>query len=300
MPKFLNRMKKGLLLLFIALTQMRPLRGEILEAPRIAVLESLLEQADRNTLVLWDVDDVLVQPTDAFYMEVPLRKRLYERIWLKYSKTERKALFSHFFLRREVMLVHPRVLEVLKGLEQKGIPCAALTAWWTGPYGSIPKMEDLRFQGLASVGISFAGSCPFNEQRFDALATAEGVPLIQQGVIFTALQDKALVLAAVLEGREKDFSKIIFIEDNISNLKAVEKLCRKLKIPFLGIHYTEAASRPLPQLEPAQEKERFRILEDEGLWLLDEELQERLEPDTSEKSSRKGVRGGLPPEVRRA
>lgn len=255
---------------------LQSLGAEMIKAPTVEVLESLLEGVDPQTLVLWDVDDVLVQPTHAFYMEVPVRKRLYERLWLKYSKAERKALFSHFFLRREVELVHPRLLVLLESLKQGGIPCAALTAWWTGPYGSIPKMEDLRFEGLASVGISFVGCCPFRNQSFTDLASQDGVPMVEQGVVFTALQDKAKVLEAVLAGCEKRFSKIIFIEDKLSNLKVVEKLCRKLQLSFLGIHYTQAADRPKPKLDAAFERERFRILEEEHQWLFDDELRDRL------------------------
>jgi hypothetical protein len=254
--------------------------AKICEAEHIDAVALLLDQADKDTLVLWDVDDVLIAPENAFFMDAPIRKRLYEKFWLKHSKQKRKELFSHFFTRRTVELVNPKVLDLLADLARRQVPYTGLSAWWTGPYGTIPCMEDLRFKSLREVGISFVATSPFKEDlSLSAFKSNEGTPMVKNGLILTALADKGSILEAVLEATQLKFARIIFIEDNRSNLKAVHKLCQKLKIDFLGIHYTEAKYRPLPPLNKAHEKKRFQILEQEGLWLLDEELEARLQDE---------------------
>ncbi len=137
--------------------------AKICEAEHIDAVAVLLEQADKDTLVLWDIDDVLIAPENAFFMDAPIRKRLYEKLWLKHSKQKRKTLFSHFFTRRTVELVNPKVLDLLADLARRQVPYTGLSAWWTGPYGTIPRMEDLRFKGLREVGISFLETSPFKE-----------------------------------------------------------------------------------------------------------------------------------------
>lgn len=236
-----------------------------------------LGDANTDTLVLWDVDDVLIMPSPTFFMEAPLRKRLYRKLYIQYSKEERKVLFSHFFERRAVELVNPKVLDLLAELARRKVPCAGLSAWWTGPYGTILSMEDLRFKGLDAVGISFVNVSPFKEDfRLSAFRTKDGTPMVKKGVILTALADKGIILQAVLEATQLRFQKIILVDDNRPNLKAVKKACEELQVEFLGIHYTEAKSRKLPKLKAARERNRFQILEQEGLWLLDKELEERF------------------------
>ena len=36
---------------------------------------------------------------------------------------------------------------LIKNLEKKKIPVVALTGWWTGTYGTIKHMENMRFDG---------------------------------------------------------------------------------------------------------------------------------------------------------
>jgi len=165
---------------------------------------------------------------------------------------------------------------LIKSLEQRNIAAIALTGWWTGKYGKIAKMENLRFNALKDVDISFINTSPFKEDAaFPEFENKNGVPMLISGVILTSL-DKGLVLKFVLEKYNLHFKKIIFIDDTIKELESVEIICREMNIDFQGIHYRAAKIAPLPILDKEKEQLRYEILEKEHIWLLDKELEERF------------------------
>lgn len=270
-------MNQFLKLFFIVHLLIYPCQAQIIEAKNLKIISKELKKAHLKTLVVFDVDDVLIVPTDEFLFKTPIRAKLNKKLKLQYSQIERKSLFSDFFMKRKVKLVNSKIVDLLKELEQKKIPTTALTGWWTGPYGKISQMENLRFKGLEDVGISFIKMSPFNENWiFPELKTNDGVPMVKQGIILTALADKGLTLKAVLNKSKLQFTTIIFIDDSLAYLESVEKVCKDMGIEFLGIHYTEANFLPQPVLNEEKEKIRFKTLEEESIWLLDDELEKRV------------------------
>ncbi|WP_395477390.1 DUF2608 domain-containing protein [Rickettsia endosymbiont of Pantilius tunicatus] len=228
-------------------------------------------------MVIFDVDDVLVMPTDEFAFNVPVRLELTQKLRERYSKDELRYLYSCVFERRTVQPVDENMRSLIKSLEQRNIPAIALTGWWTGKYGNIDKMEDLRFTGLNQVGISFVTTSPFKEDgTFPEFENKNGIPMLISGVILTSLADKGLVLKAALEKYNLHFKKIIFVDDQMKELESVEKACLDMNIDFQGIHYGAAKIAPLPILDKEKEQLRYEILEKEHIWLLDKELEERF------------------------
>lgn len=245
-----------------------------LQTNKLADIKNLLyKESDTETLVIFDIDDVLIAPTDEFAITDPVRKNLSKKLKSKYGQEEYQVLFSDFFTKRTVRLVNSGIIDLLNNLKERRIPTTALTGWWTGRFGKILTMEDLRFKGLNEVGISFSHISPFKKyEQFPALKTKGGIPIVKNGIILTALADKGTTLLAVL-GREKlKFKKIIFIDDDSSQIESVRKACKKINVDFIGVHYTEAKLIPFPKLSEATEILRFEILEKEHIWLSDKEL----------------------------
>ncbi|HJD56216.1 MAG TPA: DUF2608 domain-containing protein [Rickettsia endosymbiont of Pyrocoelia pectoralis] len=241
------------------------------------VIEEYVNKADKDTLVIFDVDDVLMMPTDEFAVNNPIRKELTQKLRERYSKEELNYLYSCVFEKRTVQPVNQNMRGLIKSLEQRNISAIALTGWWTGKYGKVNEMEKLRFVGLKQVNISFINTSPFKEDMiFLELQNKSGVPMLKDGVILTALADQGLVLKAALEKSNLHFKKIIFIDDDLEYLKSVEKVCSELNIDFQGIHYGAAKIAPLPILDKEKEQLRYEILEKEHIWLLDKELEERF------------------------
>lgn len=245
--------------------------SRVLEASHFdALYEIVMSEVDEGSLVLFDVDDVLMAPTEDFDFRSRVRKDLKKDLSKKYTEEEIQSLFADFFRKRRVRLVSTKMPLLLSVLSEQKTPTAALSAWWTGAFGSIEKMEALRIEGLAQLGLSFGEMFPFEDRRFDNYVTEEGrVPMILSGVIITALADKGDVLAMALDSHDLRTQKIIFIDDQLTYLAQVAECCRERGLDFIGIHYTEASQIPLPELDLEKEIYRFAVLEKEGIWLLD-------------------------------
>ncbi|WP_341792922.1 DUF2608 domain-containing protein [Rickettsia endosymbiont of Ceutorhynchus obstrictus] len=251
--------------------------AEIIPTNDFKVIEEYVNKADKDTLVIFDVDDVLMMPTDEFAVNAPIRKELTQKLKERYSKDELTYLYSCVFEKRTVQPVNSNMKDLINRLEQRNIPAIALTGWWTGKFGKITEMENLRFDALKQLDISFINTSPFKENMtFPELKNKGGIPMLKSGVILTALVDKGLVLKSALAKSNLHFKKIIFIDDDLKYLESVEKVCHELNIDFKGIHYGAAKIAPLPILDKEKEQLRYEILEKEHIWLLDKELEERF------------------------
>jgi len=266
-----------LLLLIFLLLSWIPCHADILETHDAKTIETVLKKADSHSLVIFDIDDVILVPIPDFGFKGPLRKAQTKRLKASYTKEQLKHLWSAVFTKRRVQPVDPRILKVIKDLQKRHIPTIALTGWWTGQYGKISHIEEIRFKDLEQVGVSFAHSSPFkHEMTFPKLKTEDGIPLVKSGVIFTALADKGTVLKQALQHSPLSFQRIVFVDDDLKNLDDVEKICHALGVEFQGIHYTASKLIPIPEFSAEKEALRFKILETEQQWLTDGELKERL------------------------
>jgi hypothetical protein len=243
--------------------------AQITKISEMNLLEEILSEADSNTLVIFDVDHVLIMPTDEYSLNRnPFRKQL----WVEMSKKLPKEKFTFFksiaISSAKWQLVDPCIINIIAALNEKHIPTIALTSLSTGKVGVIDKMEDLRIKELNSVGLSFKHSTPLKEELYaDALEEEHGIPLLKDGIILTAEVDKAVVLEYILRMGKYFPKSIIFIDDQLKNLESLDRLCDKLKIKFHGVHYTAVSLMPPPVIDEALELARFKILEEEHVWI---------------------------------
>lgn len=229
-----------------------------------------------DSLVLFDVDDVLISPTDEFNFNSEIRKNIKKTMQQRKDKNEIKLIFSNFFRKRKVKLVNTNIISLLSRIKDQNISASALSAYWTGAFGSIEAMELKRLEEFNQVGISFEDISPFKQDmKFLSYKTNNGTPMIISGVILTALANKGEILDIALQQTESNFKQIIFIDDQIKYLKEVKNFCDKKQIKFIGIHYTESSKSPIPVFDQQKEKYRFDILEKDLVWLSDEELNAR-------------------------
>lgn len=257
----------------------RPATSDILIAKDFETLSLYVKQhADQRTLVLFDVDGVLLEPTDAFNMEHPLRQAHKKDIRKHHKKPAIERIFVDFFNKWQVRLVHAKMPELIQHLKDEGIAASALTAWWTGAFGGIERMEEYRLRDLKSVGISFDGLSPFTQDMLlpPHPMTQPHHPMLFSGMILTDRSDKGASLERALEQIQHPFKKIIFIDDHTEYLEQVQQFCMGKNLDFVGIHYQESSKKPLPDLDPTREALRFKILQEEEYWLTDDELSDYL------------------------
>jgi len=243
--------------------------AEIVQIPDLSQFESDLENRGKDSLVVFDLDYVVMMPEDDYSRGInPYRKQLWSDLEKKLSKSELQKLHSIMTIDAKWRLVDPRVAHILDGLKKKSIPTIALSTFSTGRYGVIEKREELRFRNLKELGVSFSDLSPFKSNMLMTdLAADDGVPLMQEGVVLTAEINKGVVLEHVLNHYSYKPKEIIFIDDKIKNLHSVEKMCAELNIKFSGYHYIAVELMPEPSINKEKEDYKFHILETEHRWL---------------------------------
>lgn len=121
---------------------------------------------DTNTLVVFDVDETLIQPIDSYSINEftpqgnAFKKQLFE------SHPEIKDWDEYMdILIKQVQrpLLEPMVIEKINALQKRGVIVIACTGLNTGKYGSYDRLERWRYEHLASFG--FEGS--FNDLIID-------------------------------------------------------------------------------------------------------------------------------------
>ena len=248
----------------------------------LPVLDLLDLTNHQDTLVIFDVDEVLITPSSQDDLRHPYRDRLLQSIFNRIKPLEIELLKSIIFLTAKQVLVESRITEIFEKLKSHKIPAIALTAMGTGKLGIIKKMHDFRFTQLDSVNLSFEHLSPIDgehimlelstrNRKFSGL-DCKGDPMLKSGVVFTSGLDKGLVLEYIFKKYNYYPKTIIFVDDLIENVESLQQTCFKLNIDFYGFHYKTASLVPLPNIDEDLEKLRFEILEKEFTWLSHKKL----------------------------
>ena len=224
--------------------------------------------------------DILIIPNEDNDFRHHYRTKLWQELQNKLLPDTEKIeiLQSHIMSTIKWQLIESRILKMFNYLHMHNISTIGLTAMGTGKFGVIKKKENFRIAGLKSVGLSFGSLTPLEGQELAAQlsntnminknrCTGTGMPMLKEGIVFTAGVDKGVVLEYMFNKRKYYPKTVIFVDDLFINIESIKKLSLKLIVNFYGFHYKAASFMPLPIIDPELEKLRFKILEQEGCWL---------------------------------
>lgn len=243
-------------------------KNNITVSSDLTPLQRALYTIDNDTLVIFDVDYVLIMPIDEDSLNrSPYRKSLWRNLIRNKNTKDIKNYHCMNRLRSEWRLVDLKIIDIYTELKAKKIPTIALTSLETGKCGVIKKLEDWRIQQLIKYGLDFSILTPLQDVSIPLLAKKDGIPMLKSGVIFTAQLEKGKVLGHIL--REMNYlpKKIIFIDDQLPNLESVEEMANQMHIEFYGIHYTAVNEMSPPIIDENLENIRFKIFEEKRIWL---------------------------------
>ncbi len=267
-----------LITIIILLIISNSVAASIHEITNLDKLKSILKEHKDNMLIVFDVDNVLVMPTDEYTIGRSVyRKKLWKNIKNNLSKKEFKLIHSAMILSSEPKIVDTDLFDIFQYIKKNNIKATALTSIPTGKFGYIKNWENLREKQLLNLGINFAKISPFKNNIFlNRYKTPDGVPVLKSGIIYTADRDKGEILAEILRLSSYYPERIIFIDDQLHNILSVENLCNKLGIEFIGFHYTIASIKEALILDYGLEDIRMKILKLEHKWLSYTELNARI------------------------
>lgn len=201
-----------------------------------------LKDIDPSTLVVFDVDSVLIIPKP-----VELHPSIFEKydnivnkLFDPLSKLQ-KHFLNHNIVASPAMLVEQLCVSFIKELQEKKIPVTALTAAKKGRFNKEGiDFHNIRYNQLNSLGIDFSKNL-FKDDDFTNLKDTYGdYPGIRKGIIYSCGLDneKGTVLCAFL-AKNKNVNKVVLFDDKLKHLNSVAKSLKDNfpKIQLLNFHY---------------------------------------------------------------
>jgi hypothetical protein len=275
-------MKKIISLIFVILTNFySTCFAEIIQTNDTKIIEQTLQSVDTDTLVIFDVDDVLMHPSDQILKSknTDACKVLVKKLKQQVGKDKIQEVTSIILLTRKNSPVDPRMISVIENLQKSGIKVLALTNCATGKFGLIPNTENWRIAELHKHGYYFDKSWSnLKDINLKSLikVTNDANPIYKAGIVFVdQTGEKGPVLDAFLKYSATKPKKIIFIDDKSKNLVSVEEFSKQHNIEFVGIEYTKTLEVD-GVLNSYIAALQFDILEKERKWVSDDEAAEIL------------------------
>ncbi len=247
----------------------------------IEQLNNILDKATSKTLVIFDVDEVIVYPTNLIQLQPasPFWEAKMADIEKRLGKDKRDLLHSIMLLQSRWELIDATLPQIINTLQSRNIQVLALTSFRTGKMGKIQSIEDWRRQQLKNHNIDFKITAGISKSYFEinGLENSDGTkkPVYKDGIIYTDLQSKSVVLNAFLAHNHLNPNEIIFIDDRISNVEDLESFCNKININFIGIHDNRLLTKH-PHFDPNLGQFQFFYLENHHVWLNDREAKEKM------------------------
>lgn len=194
------------------------------------------DNIDNDTLVVFDVDETLVQPIDSLLVNLRSSKsdELFYKIITRYPDVDNwDYYYSIIFRDVEMPLIENNIINKIKSLQNRNIKVIACTAAPTGRMGAIENVEEWRYNHLYSLG--FIGN--FNDFNFDFYLEGQH-PNFYHGILFTDLANKGPSLKIFLDKINYHPKKIVMFDDNLNYLQSVDNEFAKSEIQFTGYQYT--------------------------------------------------------------
>ncbi len=264
-------------------------------------LASEFEKLNEQTLVVFDVDEVLITKEDQVFHKnadkivMPLLDQARQKAITQEEKKDLENAYSLGLVLPKSVLIEKEIPSFIKNLQQKHVKVIALTALPSGTIGVVPKIERWRIDHLKSVNIDFSLSFPKVERHSFNEITKPGksAPLYEEGVLFSGGYTKGEVLKAFLKWRKFNPSKIVFIDDVPQNLDSVKAELQSLNenIDFRGYQYT-GAKRFYKEPDEFVIKYQFDYLRQNKKWLNDAETEQCLSKNNLKNNLKILILGG--------
>jgi len=189
-------------------------------------------QPDKKVLILFDVDNTIARTLSSLGSDEWNTHMIQQGV--NAGKEYRQAVEAHLPLYFQLMHaldlkpVDPMTPDFIIQLQSMNHHVCALTL------RSLPLVERTAVQ-LNTIGIRFADSCPFTQQKYHDNCQCH------EGIIFTGGGDKGVALSTIFTYHDHlTYDLVIFVDDKRRYLEQVEVILAQLGIQFVGIRYSYA------------------------------------------------------------
>lgn len=271
---------RGLILIVLSITSAY---ADIQTTADLRYIQKEIYKSDKDTLVIFDVDQVLITPDDVILKDRGHEANKFCDATVKQIKKDRNSheyaqLMSVINISAKLRPVTPETLTIFNEIKDSGYKVIALTATGVGAYGNIDSLEDWRINDLKNQGFIFSKLSsnttarqlePYLLLTAKERAKQQFSPMYKDGILFSCNIPKGKVLEAYFKHAKLKPKKIIFIDDKRKNIVSVAKYCHEAKIKFVGIEYTAVKHAANEKFNLERAKLQFATLTKSKVWLSD-------------------------------
>ncbi|AIL13402.1 hypothetical protein IM40_07685 [Candidatus Paracaedimonas acanthamoebae] len=195
-----------------------------------------------GSLVIFDVDETLIQPVDTFLVNehTPQGKAFRQKLIQTYPILKSDNHIASIMLQEaQRPLLEPNVIHHINRLKNSGVFVIACTGMNTGPYGIHNSLEEWRYNHLKS--LDFEGS--FNDIVLKISYSGRN-PVFYKGLLATDLKPKGPIVGIFIDALKLKPQNIIMIDDDYDYLLSVKNECEKRNISFQGYEYKGSKTLP--------------------------------------------------------
>jgi hypothetical protein len=212
-------------------------------------IEEELKEADKNTLVIFDINDVLLEQKELLFKKQnsTLLKNLLKEMSANMSNEEEQTLYS-VVVQRPVVYVDENFVRIIHDLQNKNVKVIALTNGLVGTCGYVKSMDRLLIQQLRDLDYHLEKSwLDLKNAQIYMTKSKDRKILFAEGIVFAnkmiSKASKGESLLAFFKYADFYPKKVIFIDDKLKNLKSVSNILEKQGVEFIGFEYTKAKNR---------------------------------------------------------
>ncbi len=229
--------------------------------------EIALEEFTSKTLVMFDLDDVLIYPQDALMQNWRSNwKPEGIRVWT--AEEDTIAWISAKF-----QLMDPVGPQLIDRLNKKGIPTIGFSAFALDQPGIVESIPAWRDQHLRELGINFT----IDQEVVFSRQNGFIPPSFERGVLYCGnfykndKDNKGKTLSLFLEWLDWTPVLIVCIDDGENNLNSIQKELDRRGIPFIGFLYIPKSLDPI---DVKVAKLQYKTIISAKKWLTDQEAKQ--------------------------
>lgn len=251
-------------------------KNAVLQAKSYTVFKDALLHADSDTLIIFDVDEVLCTTDDIFLkpeLEVAFLSHVKKAMMEAKDQAAREEIekkLSIGLTEAKRHAVEAEMAAFIAKLQKGEKKVIALTSHPTGKFGYLEDVARWKVESVKSMGFHFEQSFPDYKNRSYTTLSREDMPspIYLDGILFSRGFSKGDVLLAFLETCPKMPKKVIFIDDLMKNHESLLTALSSRGIGFEGYHYTKAHLAK-EEIDEELVRYQFNYLMSHGKWIAD-------------------------------
>lgn len=226
---------------------------EVITVKNYTEIEGALKNLSPKSLLLIDIDYVLVQPKNPILQMGSLDKHhdIVELNLNKLSPSERDMVVSNMLAVEPSEVLTPELIKTMNALKKKHVTVLGISS-------ELDSMKDLKLKNLKKFKIKFSAAkdLVLTKSEKDNKATT-----LKSGVLFTdgERRPRGDVLSDLFKSLGSEFESLVYISDKLDDCKEVEdefKKSQKIKT-VTCYHYPKALDYPKVAINPVEFEKQF-------------------------------------------